>query len=191
MYLTFISLLWMQFFNMSCIPKSFLYIICLFIYLVCSRTAFYSMRVEQMERQLASLTGLVHKALSSATSPRPDHPTNQQPAQSIAQSPSPRLTANQITGNLSQASSPRLISNQQLVNSIGPSTSPRLAPNQQAVNIQDNSLVASQLAGIKATDFLQVPVKSSSGKKLFPFSLTRFFLMLLFASKLEPFKYKL
>ncbi|KAG7161366.1 Coiled-coil domain-containing protein-like 1 [Homarus americanus] len=39
-----------------------------------ARSAFYSMRVEQMERQLASLTGLVQKALHTgvASSPRPE-----------------------------------------------------------------------------------------------------------------------
>ncbi|RXG67260.1 Coiled-coil domain-containing protein [Armadillidium vulgare] len=36
-----------------------------------TRSAFYSMRVEQMERQLASLTGLVQKALSTGVPPPP------------------------------------------------------------------------------------------------------------------------
>ncbi|XP_047481547.1 nascent polypeptide-associated complex subunit alpha, muscle-specific form-like isoform X4 [Penaeus chinensis] len=40
-----------------------------------ARSAFYSLRVEQMERQLASLTGLVKKALHTgvASSPLPEH----------------------------------------------------------------------------------------------------------------------
>ena len=52
-----------------------------YIYIFCLRSTFYSIRVEQMERQLASLTGLVQKALSTPSgktspslsiSPRPD-----------------------------------------------------------------------------------------------------------------------
>ena len=126
------------------------------------------MKVEQMERQLASLTGLVHKALNTATSPRPDNPINQ-PV--LAPSPSPRLTPNQIAGVIGQVTSPRLIANQQQSAAVlgGPVPSPRLLASQNAgaaslsPAAQDPVSSVNHLPG-KSPDFLTVPVKSSSGK---------------------------
>ena len=104
------------------------------------------MKVEQIERQIASLTGLVHKVISSsATSPRPD-PTP--PTSLSVPNPSPRLNPNPPgSGAQNSTPSPRPPSSPN-----PPTPSPRLLgsnSNQHDIN------------SIKTADFLQVPLKTS------------------------------
>ena len=123
-----------------------------------------------MERQLASLTGLVHKALtSSATSPRPEVIPGQTSGGSgslAPPTPSPRLTPNQVSGSINQSSSPRLVTGSQ--SQLAPTPSPRLATTQQnGPHLQETS---QGLTSSKSSDFLQVPLKISSGEKVSAYS---------------------